>query len=188
MDNFENIIDEHLTLLRNVVGAIVLNHHDVDEIIQNTFIKAYRNFDQLDNKNIKWWLLKVARNEAYDYCRAAKRKNKLFQSSTVINNEEQSLDLTNTIAGSSLHDQYLVQEELTLALKSIKDEYREALLLTAVEGLNGDDACACLNISKTLLHWRIHKARVALKKELKKLNNSSQNYQAEGNLQLCGGD
>ncbi len=189
MDNFEIIIDKYLMLLRKIVGAIILNHHDVDEVIQNTLIKAYKNWDKVkDSEYLKAWLVTVARNEAYNFCRSLNRHKKYFAEAMINNDDdrEQQNILLESAGSQSEHESYLVNDELSIALMNIKDVYREALIAVTVDGLSTKEACELMNCSQTLLHWRIHKARAALKKELKSLNKVIPKCDYNNQLHFCG--
>ena len=64
---------EYYSLVYTIVIRIVDNPHDVEEVVQDTFLNAYRGLTQLeDTVKFKSWLAKIARNCARQWIRKQK--------------------------------------------------------------------------------------------------------------------
>jgi len=73
---FSRVMDEHIDQVRRVVYRIVLNAYDTDDIVQETFIKAFHKIDSFKGAaKFSSWLCRIAYNEAYLSLR--KKDNKL---------------------------------------------------------------------------------------------------------------
>ncbi len=78
---FEDVVNEYETPLLRYVTRIV-SHHDVAEnIVQETFIKLYKKWedDLTPSSQISSWLYRVAHNMTVDYLRKESRKHSLHK-------------------------------------------------------------------------------------------------------------
>lgn len=61
----------HRHLLRMLPAAV-----DVDDVLQNTLVKAFRNLDRFrGDSKLSTWLYRIATNEALSWLRSSKRRN-----------------------------------------------------------------------------------------------------------------
>lgn len=75
---FEAIIESHSKALYAQIRSIVLTHDDADDVLQNTFLKAWQKLDQFkQNASIQTWLYRIAINEALMHIRKQKVKAKI---------------------------------------------------------------------------------------------------------------
>jgi RNA polymerase sigma factor (sigma-70 family) len=70
---FQSFLDEHrrpvLGFLRAMVGR-----HDADDVFQETFLAALRAYPRADGRNLRAWVLTIARRKAIDHHRARARR------------------------------------------------------------------------------------------------------------------
>ena len=60
------------------IRKIVLNHDDADDVLQNTFLKAWRNIDKFrEESSLFTWLYRIATNESITFLNSKKRKSML---------------------------------------------------------------------------------------------------------------
>lgn len=60
------------------IRKIVLNHKDADDVLQNTFIKVFRNLESFKgNSSLFTWMYRIATNESITHINKVKRKNKI---------------------------------------------------------------------------------------------------------------
>lgn len=75
---FRKIVADHSRVLYTHIRSMVLDHDDADDVLQNTFIKAWQNLDGFRNQaKISTWLFRIATNEALQHLRK-QRVRKLF--------------------------------------------------------------------------------------------------------------
>lgn len=74
---FQILIDQYKERLYWHIRKIVLNHEDTDDILQNTFIKIYKNIHKFEGKSkLYTWMYRIATNEAITFLnKKAKQKN-----------------------------------------------------------------------------------------------------------------
>jgi len=73
---FDEVVRQYSEQLYWRVRHIVLQHDDADDVLQNTFIKAWRSLDDFEGKSrISTWLYRIAVNESLDFLRRQKARH-----------------------------------------------------------------------------------------------------------------
>ncbi len=72
---FEVLVDTYKQRLYWHIRRIVLDHDDADDVLQNTFIKVYKNIDGFkgDSKLFSW-MYRIATNEALSFLKSKSKK------------------------------------------------------------------------------------------------------------------
>ncbi|MGD6858008.1 sigma factor [Bacillus infantis] len=61
---FEDIVKKYVNDIRKIVYTYVRNHHTMEDITQEVFWSAYRNYEQFRGESsVKTWLIKIAVNK-----------------------------------------------------------------------------------------------------------------------------
>jgi RNA polymerase sigma-70 factor (ECF subfamily) len=118
----------------------------IDDAVAETFLVAWRRFDDLPESALPW-LLGVARRVLADQGRAARRRQSLSQ----------RLRIEPTEAPEWLPPS--LSDGLAEALASLSEHEREALLLVAWDGLAPREAAIAAGCSATMFRVRLHRAR-----------------------------
>ncbi len=70
---FEIVFNQYVNLIYHVIYLIVKNKDDTDDLTQDTLIQMMKSIESFDeNNNFKYWLLKIAKNKAYDFLKKRK--------------------------------------------------------------------------------------------------------------------
>lgn len=70
---FERAIDSFSRPLYVHIRSIVLSHEDANDVLQNTFLKAWNSLEQFNEESkLQTWLYRIATNEALQHLRKAK--------------------------------------------------------------------------------------------------------------------
>ncbi len=86
---FEILVKRYTAPIYNFVGQFVGYGTTAEDIVQETFIKVWKNLKKFDQaKKFKPWLYRIARNTAFDYL----RKHKIVFSLEVLDEKEESQD------------------------------------------------------------------------------------------------
>ena len=97
-------------------------HDDVQDIVQEVFLTAFRNINSLRERNaLGAWLARIARNSAIEFYRRSKPTE----------------ELTEEIGGQRWPD--AEAREVLDAIRSLPETYRETLVLRLVEGMTGTE-------------------------------------------------
>ena len=69
---FERIVAPHIAAAYNLARWLLQNDQDAEDVVQETCLLAYKHLDFLRGEEARAWLLKIARNESYDWLRRNK--------------------------------------------------------------------------------------------------------------------
>ena len=70
---FESIVSEYSEQLYFMIRRIVLTHEDANDVLQNTFLKAWNAYDTFNRgSKLSTWLTRIAINESLDQLRRNK--------------------------------------------------------------------------------------------------------------------
>jgi RNA polymerase sigma-70 factor (ECF subfamily) len=130
------------------------DHHDAEDVVQETFLKAHRALGQYRRDGtLRPWLLTICRNACRDRLRATQRRD-------VVALDEELAALAAPSAGAGDRDRHI---DFHRALASLPDDEREAFLLVDVLGCHSDEAARILGLrASSTLRSRVAKARRAL--------------------------
>lgn len=124
----------------------------VQDVVADTFLAAWRRFDQLDGDALPW-LLGIARRICANHLRGRERRAALRERLLAEPATGQPVDPT-------------VDRRLLTALASLREEDREALLLVAWDGLSNPQAAQVVGCSTGAFAVRAHRARRRLARAL----------------------
>lgn len=104
---FEVLINTYKQRLYWHIRGIVLNHDDADDVLQNTFIKVFRNINGFKgDSKLYSWMYRIATNEALSFLKSKSKKEG-------ISNEE----LQNQMLDNLQADVYFEGDEIQLKLQ-----------------------------------------------------------------------
>jgi RNA polymerase sigma-70 factor (ECF subfamily) len=142
--------------LRGFVASRVGDTHDVDDIVQDVFLKIHSRIDQLeDESRLAPWALSIARNAVHDFYRAKARTK-----ATSIDKVEVAT------APEESDDAVELNEWMRGAIQELPEKYREAIELSEIEGLSQKELAARLGISYSGAKSRVQRGRAMIKEML----------------------
>jgi RNA polymerase sigma-70 factor (ECF subfamily) len=139
------------------------NAHDADDVLQDTLISVATHLGEFEGRSsLSSWVFALTRSA----CARRKRglKNRPHLDEEHLSNEASSAPSPETSAAD--HE---LGAALTRALDALSPEHREVILLRDVEGLSASEAAGALEVSVDALKSRLHRAREALRRELRPL-------------------
>jgi RNA polymerase sigma-70 factor (ECF subfamily) len=146
------------------------NRSDAEDLVQETYLKAYRSYGSFtEGTNLRAWLFRILHNTNINRFRAKSRRP-----------EESELDDVDdlylyrklqdaTRYGQSAEEEMLEQfseAEIINAVDGLPESYRMAVLLADVEGFSYKEIAEILDIPVGTVMSRLHRGRKALQKEL----------------------
>ena len=158
----------HINLLHNYALKLLGNKLDADDLLQDTYLRAFRFFNTYERgTNCKAWLFRIMKNlyiNRYrkDQKEAAKVDYGLIENyfDTVKSLEMDSNDLQTMIFSMLLDD------EITGALESIKDDFKVVVILCDLEGFSYEEIADFLHCPIGTVRSRLHRGRRLLQKKL----------------------
>ena len=125
---------------------------DAHDVAAETFTVAWRRWDDITEPPFAW-LLGVARHVVSNHVRTLQRGRRL---------DDRVRLLTAVTAHSAAHVDFHARLEAVRRLAALGEKEREALLLTAWDGLSTEEAATLLGISPVAVRKRISRARAAI--------------------------
>lgn len=152
--SFSDIVSQYSEPLYWKIRHIVLNHDDANDILQNVFIKAWKNIDDFQNRaKISTWLYRIAINESLDFIRKQK-------STAVIES-----DADNNIANRLIADEYFDGDKtvakLQQAIATLPEVQRVVFNLRYYDEMKYSEMSKILNTTEGALKASYH---IAVKK------------------------
>ena len=160
------IIDRYKTKLERYIGRRTnINNHDREDILQEIFIKIYRNINDYDNSLIfSSWIYRITHNYIIDW----HRKNKKHISISLDDEESKLIHILED-EGSKIDSQVLVDQEnielIKNEIKKLPEDYQEILMLKFFEDKSYDEISDILKISTSSVGVKINRAKKLLKQK-----------------------
>jgi RNA polymerase sigma-70 factor (ECF subfamily) len=163
--DFTELYRTHLRDVYSYAYYRIGNHHDAEDLTEQTFLQAYRHFERAQRESegrpLRPWLIRIAHNLAANYYRDRSRRpqTNLEDAATV-----SALHGTEDIAEG--------REELKQVLEGVAtlpDDRREALIMRFALGMDNREIARALGRSegatKVLIHRAIRQLEGKLKEE-----------------------
>ena len=152
--SIDNFWHDFTAQLKRFIASRVQNEMDVDDILQEVFIKIHRGIQRLeDPSKLHAWVYQVTRNTIIDYYRKSEQS------------VEVSSELPDVPAEESVNEEAEAEVATWLRpmMEELPEKYREALQLTDIQGLTQKELAERLNISLSGAKSRVQRAREKLK-------------------------
>lgn len=140
------------------------NEDDAREVLQETMLSAFRNLASFrGDARLSTWLFQIARS----FC---VKQRKLREGEPASHEGLESTDALRVPEGSPAGDEVaharMVSEVLQVAVASLGPEFREAVVLRDIEGLDTHQAAEIAGVDEGAFKSRLHRARLQLKQKL----------------------
>ena len=158
---FEAVMLPHLDAAHNLAKWLLRNEQDVQDVVQEAFLRAFKSFGGFHGSNGRAWLLTIVRNTAYTLL----KKNRAVDFTTAFDEEIHGSDDESVNAATILErseDAELVRE----AMDELPVEFREILTLRHQEDLSYKEIADIVQISPGTVMSRLARARGKLKERL----------------------
>jgi RNA polymerase sigma-70 factor (ECF subfamily) len=155
-------------LLFNYALRMTGSQDDASDLVQETYLKAYRFWDKYEKgTNIRAWLFRILRNSYINrYRKAAKEPEKVDYEE--IQNYYVSIraeaadenDLQRRMFGAALSD------DVARALESLPEDFRTAVILSDIEGFTYEEIAEFVDVPIGTVRSRLHRGRKMLQGKL----------------------
>ncbi len=172
LDAFNRLVLEYQESAFNVALRILGEVPAAEDATQNAFISAYRNLHQYRGGSFKAWVFRMVTNACYDELRRRQRRPTVSLEDDGQGDQaplEESLAATDPDASDpqiALEQQEL-EHAIQHCLESLPVEFRTAVILADIEGLNYEDISRASGIPLGTIKSRLARARFKLRDCLK---------------------
>jgi len=172
---YEILIRRNNQKLFRVIRSYILDNAEVEDIMQNTYLKAFEKLYQFkQGSTFATWLIRIGINEALARLR---EKNRILNLS--ISATENSSNAILEIPGNDQlnPEKRIIMNEakqlLESAIDSLDVDYRTVYMMREVEEMTMAEISECLNISLSNAKVRFHRAKNMLKEKLYSISSDS---------------
>jgi len=169
---FADLTMEYMGSLYSAALRMTRNPADAEDLVQETYLKAYRAFGSFkEGTNLKAWLYRILTNTFINSYRARKRRPE----QTDIDDVE-DLYLYRRLGGLEAVNasrspeeevlEHFTEAEVKAAVEALPEQFRMAVLLADVEGFSYKEIAEILDIPIGTVMSRLHRGRKALQKTL----------------------
>ncbi len=157
---FELTMWPHMRAAYNLARWLVRNDHDAEDIVQESFLKAYKAQENFRGSEAKTWMLSIVRNTAIDFLRR-------YKTSATTTLDEPGYDPKDALPDpeSALLEQNR-RDQVRQAISQLAPEFREPIVLREIEGMSYKEIAAVLDIPMGTVMSRLSRARNLLLIEL----------------------
>jgi len=163
---FERLASESYKRIFRAAWYYAGNYEDAQDIVQETFILAYKAFPNFKHKSSFYtWLYAIFRK-----VRARMRKQKklyINRFGAVIEEETGEYSSATHVNPKTFYEKYDALSTLQNVLSTLPEKYREVLILRHLEDFSYNEIALILNCSIGTVKSRIHKARLLLRKKMR---------------------
>ena len=161
---FTALVQRQSRFVFRVAYAVLLNAHDAEDAVQETFLKLYRNGGWQHAENEQAFLARVAWRVAVDRSRAAKSAHGAGSSDSVPNLESPHPGPESALVDANQH------AIVHAMIDALPEDLRLPLVLSASEELNSREIGAILRIPEGTVRTRLQRARQLLRERLAAVN------------------
>lgn len=171
---FELLVIKYQRRIQRLIGRMVRDVDLVEDIAQETFIRAYRALAQFRGEaQFYTWLYRIAVNTAKKFLMDLKRNPTVSENSFKSDDDDETSYAENELTSSETPDAVLASKEIAqiinAALEALPDELRQAITLREIEGLSYEEISEAMNCPIGTVRSRIFRAREAISQKVKPL-------------------
>jgi RNA polymerase sigma factor (sigma-70 family) len=153
------MIVPHLAAAYNLARWLTRNDHDAEDVVQESYLRAYRFFDGFHGADGRAWILAIVRNACYTWLQQNRRKSLAI--------EDETLEVEDPRPDpEALHLGAVDQQLLRKAIEELPEEFREAIILRELEGMSYKEIGAITGVPIGTVMSRLARARQRLEKTL----------------------
>jgi len=172
---FEMLVVKYQRRIERLVGRMVRDTDLVQDIAQETFIRAYRALPQFRGESAFYtWLYRIAVNTAKKALVEKKRDPLVFEGAMVSTEEgEEPSRVENELSDGETPETVLagkqVADTVNAAIDALSEDLRQAIVLREIEGLSYEEIADVMNCPIGTVRSRIFRAREAIASKLRPL-------------------
>ncbi len=154
------MMDAFQTRLYWHIRRLVVDHADAQDVLQETFIKAYSNFGKFKAESMLYtWLYRIATNEALQHLNKLKRMQKTDEGTDIY--------LRNAVAENAKHDAEAIEILLQQAIQTLPEKQKLVFTIKYYDDLPYEEMSKILDMSVGTLKTNYHYAKEKVTQYLK---------------------
>ena len=178
---YEIIVRRFNPFLYKIGRSYNYSHEDTQDLMQDTFVDAYKNLSQFDGRSgFKTWIVRIMLNNCFRKKEKSSYKNEIAQdvkdnATPMFTNPHN--DANKTVQNLELG--HIIEE----ALAKIPHDYRMVFSLREINGMNVSETADLLSISEANVKVRLNRSKAMLRSQIEKSYSARELF--EFNLIFC---
>jgi RNA polymerase sigma-70 factor (ECF subfamily) len=170
---FEMLVVKYQRRIERLIARMVRDSDLVEDIAQETFIRAYRALPQFRGESAFYtWLYRIAVNSAKKALTDLKRDPVVTESAFAMRDEDDETsrgpaELSSGETPESLLASKEIAATVNAAIEDLSEDLRQAIVLREIEGLSYDEIAEAMNCPIGTVRSRIFRAREAIAERLR---------------------
>jgi RNA polymerase sigma-70 factor (ECF subfamily) len=162
--SFEREALVHLDAMYRVALRLTANPADAEDLVQDAMLRAYRSWDRFTlGTNAKGWLLTILRNLFINEYRRRRRHPETVDLDTI--EPFTVFEKVQEDPQGAFFDR-IVDDEVLRAVDELPEVFREAVMLSDVEGLSYEEIAKVLDVPVGTVKSRLYRGRRMLQAKL----------------------
>lgn len=160
---FQNLVEKYQERLYWHIRKIVIDHDDADDVMQNTFVKVWKNLNSFrEESSLFTWLYRIATNESLTFLNSKKKRS-------VLPLNEVSDYLLENLESDPYFDGDEIQKSLQKAILELPEKQRLVFNMKYFDNLKYNEMSEVLDTSVGALKASFHHAVKKIEDYLSKL-------------------
>jgi RNA polymerase sigma-70 factor (ECF subfamily) len=172
---FEMLVVKYQRRIERLIGRMVRDTDLVQDIAQETFIRAYRAIPQFRGDSAFYtWLYRIAVNTAKKALVEMKRDPLVTESARALRDDDyETSRIENELSDGETPEALLASKEIAAtvnaSIDALSEDLRQAITLREIEGLSYEEIAEVMNCPIGTVRSRIFRAREAIAQRLRPL-------------------
>ncbi|MCQ9616884.1 RNA polymerase sigma factor RpoE [Paenalcaligenes niemegkensis] len=172
---FDLLVLKYQRRIMRLLSRMVRDAGEVEDVAQETFIKAYRALPQFRGDSAFYtWLYRIAINTARNWQASSNRRPSLINSYE--SEDGETFDPIDNLTDISTPEAEMISrqvvETVNAAINELPEELRTAIVLREIEGMSYEDIAETMGCPIGTVRSRIFRAREAIAAELRPVRES----------------
>ena len=169
---FELLVIKYERRIQRLIGRMVRDVDLVEDIAQETFIRAYRALGQFrGDAQFYTWLYRIAVNTAKKFLMDLKRNPTVSENSFKTADDDETSPVENELTSPETPEAVLASKEIAQmvnsAMDALPEELRQAITLREIEGLTYEEIADAMSCPIGTVRSRIFRARDAISQKIR---------------------
>ena len=169
---YELLVIKYQRRIQRLIGRMVRDVDLVEDIAQETFIRAYRALAQFrGDAQFYTWLYRIAVNTAKKALMELKRDPTVSENSFKSADDDETSPLENELTSVETPEALLASKEIAVmvnaAMEALPEELRQAITLREIDGLSYEEIADAMSCPIGTVRSRIFRAREAISEKVK---------------------
>ena len=169
---FNLLVSKYHRRVARLLTRMVRNQEDIEDIVQESFIKAYRAIGNFRGDSAFYtWIYRIAINTAKNLLVTQGRRPAPLKESNEGDSEtfEDNAALSNIDTPESLYQTKQIGEAVNEAMAALPEELRSAIVMREIDGLSYEEIAAAMDCPIGTVRSRIFRARESIATKIKPL-------------------